>query len=635
MSKQLDRRSRKGKKRPLPELKSKPDTLYIQVLQAIVSPLTHSTNPQINEGAKIVAGALRARDWSKLVSWADSASQMYGDRDTHFVLNQVSSLIRKYPFSERHATGYDPRAAALATFRSTERRCKRINTRFRLRRFWRHMGHYQLARRWIDKVLGPFGEETLESIYALCDFTGGASLGVHGNATNLGRKLLSEDWSVGPMALQYVLPALWNNIHIRDAILPGRVKNYDQQLFELIVRLRADTACYNKVSFVPKTAKTDRSIAVEPMLNGFIQKGIDEYMRSRLRRYGIDLSDQSLNSEMARQGSLGGFNPYVTIDLSAASDTIPTQVVKWFLPLEWFEFLDQTRSSSYLLDGQTQPQRYEKFTSMGNGFCFPLETLLFGALAHAASVATGNHDDFMVYGDDIVVRQSAALLLIELLKDCGFKPNNKKSFIVGPFRESCGSDWYEGADVRPAILDVEMTDIRHTMAVHNTLRRSQRVDLLTREAQIILRDLAPDFWRPGRELGDEAYSVDLDECVHSPSVRFVRPPSERLSLEQSLERGRTYGWLWQELQSRSVSDARLMDPDVHRWDHLVWCSVVRGANPSQPFSLRYISRPKRVTVQRWWRDGYFASHEEALGREMYKLHKRRLTSLAFCEQTGR
>jgi hypothetical protein len=72
--------------------------------------------------------------------------------------------------------------------------------------------------------------------------------------------------------------------------------------------------------FVPKNALTDRSIVVEPMLNSMFQIGIGDYIARRLRVFGIDISDQTRNQNLALEGSIS--NALATLDLSSASDTI-------------------------------------------------------------------------------------------------------------------------------------------------------------------------------------------------------------------------------------------------------------------------------------------------------------------------
>ena len=84
---------------------------------------------------------------------------------------------------------------------------------------------------------------------------------------------------------------------------------------------------------------------------------------------------------------------------------------------------------------------------MGNGFTFPLETLIFWALT--ASACEGDVDSVSVYGDDIICPRERADDVIDTLTMCGFKINLEKSFVEGPFRESCGCDYYKGIDIRP------------------------------------------------------------------------------------------------------------------------------------------------------------------------------------------
>jgi hypothetical protein len=48
----------------------------------------------------------------------------------------------------------------------------------------------------------------------------------------------------------------------------------------------------SKVRVVPKNAKTDRTICIEPDLNIFVQLGIGAVIRERLKAYGLDLNTQ-------------------------------------------------------------------------------------------------------------------------------------------------------------------------------------------------------------------------------------------------------------------------------------------------------------------------------------------------------
>lgn len=92
----------------------------------------------------------------------------------------------------------------------------------------------------------------------------------------------------------------------------------------------------------------------------------------------------------------------------------------------------------------------QMFSSMGNGYTFELETLIFAALAHACGGKVGQ--DTFVYGDDILVPTEISADVLALLRYSGFTPNQKKTFTTGHFRESCGGDFLMGHDVRPLFL---------------------------------------------------------------------------------------------------------------------------------------------------------------------------------------
>lgn len=208
-----------------------------------------------------------------------------------------------------------------------------------------------------------------------------------------------------------------------------------------------------RLSFVPKNAKTDRAIVVEPVLNTMFQAGYGDYIARRLRKVGIDIRDQTRNQGLARLASTD--TSISTIDLSSASDTISRGIVEELLPLDWVHTLSRFRTPTITYRGDKI--RLEKFSSMGNGFTFPLETLIFYGLLYGATVQVTGSGDMTrssVYGDDIVAETAVVPLLFEVLQVCGFKPNASKSFCSTdyPFRESCGADFFLGENVRPVFL---------------------------------------------------------------------------------------------------------------------------------------------------------------------------------------
>lgn len=257
----------------------------------------------------------------------------------------------------------------------------------------------------------------------------------------------------------------------------------------------------SKAAFVPKSAKTHRGIAVEPQLNIMFQLGVGSWIASRLRREGVDIRDQSRNQVAAREGSIHG--GLATLDLSSASDLVSYGVVLDLLPIDWVDFLDKFRSSTMVVDGKKM--RLAKFSTMGNGFTFPLETLIFYALSWGAQDMYCIGDNAVrVYGDDIAVPTRSVPLVVETLSACGFRVNLSKSFWSGPFRESCGKDYHSGIDVRPFFLKDGLSGVS-LFTLHNYYVRrgySEPASIVLSEIPGHLRLWGPDGYGDGHLVGN-------------------------------------------------------------------------------------------------------------------------------------
>lgn len=252
---------------------------------------------------------------------------------------------------------------------------------------------------------------------------------------------------------------------------------------------------HSKQFFVPKDNKISRACCTEPNLNMFLQKGLGECINMVLRRqFSIDVRTQpEINAVMAQKGSID--QSFGTIDLKSASDRISTKLVEFLLPRPLFSLLNSVRApSTVLLTGEKI--ELSMFSSMGNGFTFPLQTLIFASLVKATytvmgvslkrekSDKWGNLPPFSVFGDDIIVRREAYDRVVHILGVCGFIVNEQKSFNNGPFRESCGSDFWYGHDIRGIYIKKAIYEphvystfnrllrwsIRHNVSLTNLLR---------------------------------------------------------------------------------------------------------------------------------------------------------------------
>lgn len=230
----------------------------------------------------------------------------------------------------------------------------------------------------------------------------------------------------------------------------------------------------NRFAAVPKTAKTDRGIAIECTLNVYFQLALGRSIRSSLRRragWNLDHAS-SIHREMARKASVDG--SWATIDLSNASDSLCKNLVRVLLQdTPWLERMEDLRSTHTFFDGKWH--LLEKFSSMGNGYTFELETSVFACLISSCLELQGSGGllghDFYVFGDDIIVRTEYAESVIAVLGWAGFKVNKEKTFTSGSFRESCGGDFFLGHPVRGFYLKSDLAYGTQTVyALHNGAR---------------------------------------------------------------------------------------------------------------------------------------------------------------------
>lgn len=255
-----------------------------------------------------------------------------------------------------------------------------------------------------------------------------------------------------------------------------------------------------RLAFVPKNAKTDRGIVVEPMLNSMYQLGLGDHIANRLKRFGIDLTDQTKNQRLAREGSLTG--ELATLDLSSASDTIARLLVQDLLPFDWYNLITQISTSSVEFGGEVTT--LEKISSMGNGTTFPLESLIFYALAWASCETDAERERVNVFGDDIIIPTNRFSTLTRVLHCVGFIPNIEKSFSEGSFRESCGKDYLKGIDIRPVYIKDRVTG-SDAFVLHNYYVRTMQPEPAAIVLSIIdpsLRLFGPDGFGDGHLLGD-------------------------------------------------------------------------------------------------------------------------------------
>lgn len=377
------------------------------------------------------------------------------------------TVAQAYNFHTKITTSGDRRAEenAWAKFKTNERDCGVTNRRFsRFQREEHRFRHWMpetasftdKVKARISAILGPLSRPVYESILENARFGPGMSQSsrdlfkvtapykLHDHPTVTEEAVLVwRDFLVGVNIPSFFR---WDRI---DGVL------HRSERVEVVQGCR--------FTFVDKNVDEKRTIAIEPSVNVFLQLGVHAHFAKRLRHFGVDLSNQNRNRFLALTGSKSRF--LATIDLSAASDRISTEVVRFLLPSDWFKLLDHLRSKF----GRYRDSHFEleKFSSMGNGFTFALETIIFKAIVDCSVREDARFT--AVYGDDIIVPTPSFNSTVRALRFFGFKVNLKKSFSTGPFRESCGMDALDGVDVRPVFPKSEYYTLPKLIELHNNL----------------------------------------------------------------------------------------------------------------------------------------------------------------------
>jgi len=278
----------------------------------------------------------------------------------------------------------------------------------------------------VRRIIGPL---VLEEVFSAFSHTNGASTRVRKSSVTAIRKLSGEA-HISLSALPHWLSIICSS-------------DYEHLNSGQTVTLRESSGLFT----VPKKSDIDRVACKEPEINMLMQRACGNHIRRRLKQFGINLNDQTINQNKARDAYRDGL---ATIDLSSASDTISFLLVQQLLPVEWWSLLDDLRVKSTIIKGEPEPHQFELFSSMGNGFTFELESLIFYAITRVVSEYSGFDSSVIsVYGDDIIAPNGIVPRLMRVLSLFGFIPNKKKTHSSGDFRESCGKHYKRGFDVTP------------------------------------------------------------------------------------------------------------------------------------------------------------------------------------------
>ncbi|DAD50972.1 RNA-directed RNA polymerase [ssRNA phage SRR6960509_6] len=502
--------------------------------------------------------------------------------DEIFCFNQILALFQKQSYL---ATGMNQSANCKAKFVLSENDCQKSNDRIAKNEPNAHVAEVlYYAQQKISELLYrafPNGVPSLKDSNLF--FGPGTNTSLRKTGPFNLRKKLGAPLSCSPNNI----PILGEILLSSAALCQLNDTGIDPDSFNVPVNIVA--AEYDEV---PKNWKEHRGMVVEPSLAGAAQRIMGRAIRTALLLDGCNLFDQSHNQKCAEYASYDRENRWcndqvvVTVDKTRASDTMSRECVWSMLPYEWVSRLDELRSPIVLMNDDSVIQ-LQKFSSMGNGFTFELESLIFWGVLHGSmktlkvKPSVYNHS---VYGDDIICPAKCYLLYKETVEYLGFSINNEKTSIRGYFRESCGCDYFFGYNVRPFFHKTKVSP-RTLFSFYNFMIRAGHLDMASKIYDKIVTLFPKDqiLWGPngygdghligswtpisnrsarrsGWEVtGFKTYSLTKNSISDPFKGDEILPP---YSIHQKFETGLTTDL--DDNKHLSDADLSVIDPDVCR-----------------------------------------------------------------------
>ena len=152
-----------------------------------------------------------------------------------------------------------------------------------------------------------------------------------------------------------------------------------------------------KLIAVPKTLKSPRLIASEPVAHQYLQLGMMDWLRRYLPhqiRPSINFRSQQPSRDACLRASKSG--DHATVDLSSASDRLSCWVVERAFAANWslLEALHACRTR-WLVNSTGHGERYHlllrKYAPQGNGTTFPVQTIIYTMICIAVVLYLGGH----------------------------------------------------------------------------------------------------------------------------------------------------------------------------------------------------------------------------------------------------
>lgn len=198
-----------------------------------------------------------------------------------------------------------------------------------------------------------------------------------------------------------------------------------------------------------------------------------------------------------------------------------------------------------------------------------------------------------MYGDDIIIPQYAAALCSDILNEMGFTVNTDKSYLTGPFKESCGGNYFCGVDITPLKFNITVIknapfgvgpEAYEAYCSYANLAYEQKLPMLRLALikQIFEAGLSPVF---------------TDSLDKSPAIFSAHPTNFHLKKVYK-KRYQKYQWMYTGIKPvyKSELAAEDIDEDIYYFDQLLALSK-RKDESTNMYNLNFSSSCKRDVIE--------------------------------------
>lgn len=339
------------------------------------------------------------------------------------------------------------------------------------------------ARRIARRILGKYNPEATVS---LSRFGKKSSIGCPLDLAYIDHKLTDVKAFTGSSdCSKWFFEEVLPKDHILQSLLrdlakqPGYGGNFEHDVLKLIP--------------VPKSWKVLRPITPLTLLALYYSYGVGAQIEERLRDEGLDIRHLQERHRRLVEG-YSRTRSHATADLSSASQSLTCDLLNRVLPRDWYNAVKKSFTHQQEINGVMHYA--ESVAPMGNGLTFPLETLVFYVILKALGELSKVRGLISVYGDDLIYPARLHRYVAWVFPMLKFRLNLDKTFVKAHFRESCGSDFYRGCDVRPCFLPDAGHNFSRTQYATflyktiNSLRRRWSDTEIPRTMLLLLTELA-------------------------------------------------------------------------------------------------------------------------------------------------